>query len=614
MLERTLNEEQYDILRNCGEFYQSIIEYNPDAIFFYDCESHFLSANPAAIQLLGYTVEELQMHSANFLVAPAYREKRKQYFQQVLQGTPQEFEEVIMAKNGQQVEVSMKYLPTYIDGNIIGIHAIARDITMKRSMERELKAITERYQSLFDYTTDAVSITDLNRCVINVNQAFEQLFGFRRDDLIGNQSPIVPTELLLEQAGFRYTLLAGGTITGIETKRKCKDGKLLDVSLTYSTIRDDHGEIIAFSGIYRNITNRKRMEAALIEAEAKYRALVEKSQVGVYIVQKERFAYVNPRFAEIAGYTTEEIIGKSPLKFCISQDREKLIYHIRRKDEGGGARYQIRGVKKDKSTVWVEVLGNHIPYNGQPAMIGTIVDISDLKQTEEVLRKSDKLNIVGELAAGVAHELRNPLASIRGFIQLLQHGADIGQYAGVMLSEIDRINTIASEFLMLAKPQIVHYQFKDIRFILKSVISLINTQAIMNDIEIIEFLSDEVPMIKCEENHLKQVFINILKNSIDAMPGGGKIFIELFHSLNHEELIHIRIIDQGYGIPKDRLHKLGEPFYTTKEKGTGLGLMISYKIIEDHQGKIIIDSEENKGTTVEIMLPTALEITPQKLC
>ena len=140
--------------------------------------------------------------------------------------------------------------------------------------------------------------------------------------------------------------------------------------------------------------------------------------------------------------------------------------------------------------------------------------------------------------------------------------------------------------------------------------TLINTQAIMNNIQIfVEFESD-IPMIVCEENQLKQVFINILKNSIEAMPNGGKIDVKV--KVKEKDKVSICFIDQGSGIPEDRIPTLGEPFYTTKEKGTGLGLMTSYKIIESHDGELKISSKINEGTTVEVILPTIPQVEIEK--
>jgi two-component system, sporulation sensor kinase A len=266
-------------------------------------------------------------------------------------------------------------------------------------------------------------------------------------------------------------------------------------------------------------------------------------------------------------------------------------------------RYQARGRRRDGTIIHFEVHGTITTFHDKPAIIGTLIDLTERKKTEDLLRKSDKLAVVGQMAAGVAHEIRNPLTALRGFVQLLQSTVkEPRTYFDVMLSELDRINLIVSEFLFLAKPQIVHFEQNDLLVLLKKVVQLLETQAILSNIQIrLDFAP--VPWIYCDENQIKQVFVNVLKNAIEAMPRGGEILIQV--RSRDEDFVQVRIIDQGCGISQEQIRRLGEPFYTTKEKGTGLGLLVSYQIIEAHKGKIQIESELEKGTTVEVLLPVA---------
>jgi signal transduction histidine kinase len=234
-------------------------------------------------------------------------------------------------------------------------------------------------------------------------------------------------------------------------------------------------------------------------------------------------------------------------------------------------------------------------------------DITKLKENEELIRKSEKLSIVGELASAVAHEARNPLTSLKAFLQLFQYKAkkdEDKQYYSIMLSEVERINSIVSEFMILSKPQAITYQNRNIASLLTDVITLLEAISIMKNIEVTKEFEPNIPFIKCEGNQIKQVFINVFKNAIEAVPNNGKIDVQV-KRLEDDEVL-IRVMDNGRGIPHDLMPKLGEPFYTTKEKGTGLGLMVSYKIIAEHRGSIAIQSEMDKGTTVDIILPVSM--------
>ena len=170
-----------------------------------------------------------------------------------------------------------------------------------------------------------------------------------------------------------------------------------------------------------------------------------------------------------------------------------------------------------------------------------------------------------------------------------------------MMSELERIELITTEMLVLAKPQFIQYQPKSIENIIKSVITLLETQAIINNIQFVVAMEHHLPLVHCEENQLKQSFINLIKNAMEAMPDGGQIDIQLF--LVGDKTVRVLFQDRGYGMPEDVLARLGEPFYTTKERGTGLGIMITNKIIEDHHGQLVVESKVGEGTVVSVTLP-----------
>ncbi|MEH7178358.1 ATP-binding protein [Neobacillus vireti] len=229
-------------------------------------------------------------------------------------------------------------------------------------------------------------------------------------------------------------------------------------------------------------------------------------------------------------------------------------------------------------------------------------DITTLRQAEERLSRTEKLSLVGELSASVAHEIRNPLTSLKGFVQLLQMEDDNHQdYYQIMLDELNRINHIVGELLLLAKPQHIKYTEVAIQKILKDVISLLAVEANLYNVQIDFSFPKEDIILECEPNQLKQLFINLIKNSIEASKQDSKVAINL--GLTENGKITVTIKDNGCGISKERLQKMGEPFYSSKEKGTGLGLTVSYKIVQSHKGHIVFESEKDVGTTVTITIP-----------
>jgi PAS domain S-box-containing protein len=349
-------------------------------------------------------------------------------------------------------------------------------------------------------------------------------------------------------------------------------------------------------------------KSELQESEESNKRLLNLLPDPLVIHQDGRMVFINQEGLNLIGAKKpEEIIGKSILEFALPDYDEKIKQRINitYSDKENKLPFEIKIMNMKKEILDIETTGVAIMYNGKPAILTMVRDVTAINnQTNLLIRESDKLSLVGQLAAGIAHEIRNPLTSLRGFIQLLQYKSeDNREYCQIMLSEMDRINLIVSEFLILAKPHMVQYTVRDINQIISQVATLIGTQAIINNIHLDTKLTEGLPSISCEENQLKQVMINLIKNAIEAMPNGGTITVET--GMHDSEHLYIRIIDEGKGIPPERLNKLGEPFYTTKEHGTGLGLMVCYKIIENHLGKLLVHSEVDQGTTFEIILSTS---------
>ncbi|WP_442603417.1 ATP-binding protein [Paenibacillus sp. KN14-4R] len=340
-----------------------------------------------------------------------------------------------------------------------------------------------------------------------------------------------------------------------------------------------------------------------------FQLILNSAGEGIYGLNlKGRITFCNPSAAEMLGYEVSELIGASYTTILTGpNDGEVLKNHFLTLLEQNGCQQasscDYNFYRKDGKSIPVEYVLTPIQEEGRTTgAVVTFKDITDRKNTEEIIRKADKLSVIGELAAGVAHEIRNPLTTIRGFIQLLQSRAkqDSANF-GIMLDELDRINFIISELLFVAKPEDVIFKNKELLPILNNVILLLQAQATMNNVQlIIEYVTD-IPEMLCGENQLKQAFINILKNAIESMEHGGTIRIRV--QMDDDKHVSIEFADQGIGISAERIKKLGEPFYTTKEKGFGLGLMITFQIVKRHQGTIRIASPENGGTLVTVTLP-----------
>lgn len=235
-------------------------------------------------------------------------------------------------------------------------------------------------------------------------------------------------------------------------------------------------------------------------------------------------------------------------------------------------------------------------------------DITQRKETEQMLLNTEKLAAVGQMAASAAHEIRNPLTTIRGFIQLLRPSFFDQEHFNLVLEEIDRINLIISEFLILSKPQATCFGEQNLIQILHDTIALSQPQASMSNVQIEKCFDDPSPVfIYGDGNQLKQVFINLFKNSMDAMPGGGTLSVDVHMNVQGEAVAVVS--DKGVGMTNEQLGQLGTPFYTTKKDGTGLGLMVTQRILKQHGGSIDIQSTKGKGTTITLRFPVKKEET-----
>lgn len=306
---------------------------------------------------------------------------------------------------------------------------------------------------------------------------------------------------------------------------------------------------------------------------------------------------------EIEGYTLAELatIKASPFWNTLRDMAEDCL-----QKESGIKNMEISLRSAQGGTIYGKVAVNSVPgENGlQAGVLATIIPCDFLKASDADMARSEKLAVAGQLAAGAVHEIKNPLTSVRGFIQLLQQelsGNPKAEYIDIIIAEIDRVNNIVNEFLKLAKPAVPKRSSCSITALFEEIRVLMESEAFLKNV-IIEENFCHLPSVNIDKEQIKQVLINIIQNSFDAMPQGGRLTIHA-EPLKTEKKIKIQFNDTGCGMDKETQGRIFEPFFTTKEQGTGLGLAVSQQIIESHGGQIEIDSEPGVGTTTVIFLP-----------
>lgn len=527
--------------------------------------------------------------------------------------TPFKISLVYMLLGSLWIILSDRFMDIFNLSGVITIHStkglfyvLLTALVLYWWVTRLKKALTEsdeRYRILVEHSPEPLVVHSKGR-IVYINPAGAEIFGAASpEELIDYPIMNLVHPDYIDIAKERIRLIEEERVPTalIEQKLLRVDRQVIDVEVRAVPIIYLGKPAVQL--ICKDITERKRAQRMLEEREQSYKSLVENNPDAIFELDLNgRILNMNPATERITGYQQEELLHQSFCHFTVDGDYFKALnlFEASTKGESNSIEVAItnkRGYSVELSLKMVPIIIN----DKIDGVYGIAKDITERKKTDELLIKSEKLSVVGQLAAGVAHEIRNPLTSLRGFVQLLQIKMDnYNEYFQIMLTELDRINYIVSEFLVIAKPQAVCFEMKDLRKILHDVISLLDTQAILSDVQIHTTFDSEIPLINCEENQLKQVVINILKNAIEAMTEGG--IIEILMKVDDNKII-IQFIDQGCGISEDRIALLGEPFYTTKEKGTGLGLMVSQKIIEAHQGSLKIKSQIDIGTTVELILP-----------
>lgn len=318
-----------------------------------------------------------------------------------------------------------------------------------------------------------------------------------------------------------------------------------------------------------------------------------------------RIRSINPEAEKFLGMSSEELEGKDAGKLIDPKKSENAYAYFAQSLEGETVQFEtnIQSIRGEKRIIRVTIL----PIIVKKELLGAYAifrNVTNIRREEELMLMSEKLSVIGHLSAAVAHEIRNPLTSLKGFIQLMDMTREVDPlHTEIMLKEIDRINIIASEMLILGKKQDVTFLEIDLEDSLNQVYTLMKAESNLNNIEMELIMKEPAPvLIMADSMELKQLFINIIKNSIEAVGENGKIDISL-QIIDDYAMVIIR--DNGIGMEPERLERIGEPFYSIKEKGTGIGLAICQKIIHRLDGEMRFESEKAKGTTVTIRIPLA---------
>lgn len=534
--------------------------------------------------------------------------------------------------------------PLYNDTGIItGAIAVFEDITTRKKMEKELKAyqehlselveertkqleransdlhreiakhlITEqalslseiKYANIFHYCPDIITISTVKEGrYVEINDAFTELTGHKRHESIGHTVIDLgvwafPSErdVMVQQ------IQEQGSIRNFEMHLRVKSGEVR-VCIVSGGIIDIEGEPHLLC-VIKDITERKRMEEKLRLSEDRFSKAFHVSPTPMCIstLEEGRVVDINDSYCRVIGYSFNEIFGRAVNELGIwvnETDRTLVIKKIMKMESVRNR--EIHFLNKSGEIRLGLFSAVRLDIDGQLCLLNSLLDVTELKKMEVEMTRLDRLNLVGEMAASIGHEIRNPMTTVRGYLQILRENKDYIKeidYFDLMIEELDTANSIITEFLSLANNKMVEIKPGNLNSVINKLLPLVQANAMIKD-QYIKVELNSLPEVLLDEKEMRQLILNLVYNGLEAMSSSGSVTIKTFIEKGK---VVLAVEDQGCGIDHELLDKLGTPFFTTKEHGTGLGLAVCYRIAGRHNAKIDIETS-SAGTIFYIRFP-----------
>ena len=602
----------------------AIVESSQDAIIGFDFEGCITNWNRGAERMSGYSEEEALGKSMLFLMPETLLFDYTHCIADLKANRILEnFETIWVAKDGHRLDVSLTTSSILSsDGEMVGGSVIARDISARKAAEEALRKANET--SIYGSPIPIVAADRLGN-VTMWNGAAEETFGWAESEVRGRLNPIIPVDETDALSQLHRRMLNGETITGVALRRQKRTGEDVDISFSGTPVRDENGAVRGIVGFLTDITEQKRAEIALRQAEEKYRGIFENAVEGIY--QKTtngRFLSVNPALARMFGFNLPShfiaaFSEDQPVDYVEPEKRSE--FHTRMLEEGHVRDFQYQIRRQDGTPLWVSENAHEVcdPDGRVLYYEGTVEDISRHRELEEQIRQMQKIEAIGRLAGGVAHDFNNILMAISSYAELLSRKlpeADATRcYVDEIVRATDRGASLTQGLLAFSRKQVLSPQVVDLNTLIRDQINML--ERLLGETIVLKFQPGEnLGHTKVDPGQVQQVVMNLVINARDAMPDGGEVVIETANaeldcvgadpdSMPHSEYVMISVADNGCGISEATKPHIFEPFFTTKEqgKGTGLGLATVFGIVKQSAGQIFLQSELGVGTTFKVYLP-----------
>ncbi len=602
-------------LCNQLEFMQTLIDTIPNPIFFKDKAGRFINCNKAFEMYVGRGKEQILNQDISIL--ESYLE-------------PSDIDEILTIEQDLMKfphHVHHEYSFKHADGNTLdliinraaffdnagkfaGIVGVLTNISDKRKMERKLEKQLHFQQFLTDIIPAPIFFLNPRGHYFKCNQAFEEYTGKTREEIIGQAAAELPECVDLWEYYLSghidedvLTRTSGGKYF---TKFYHVDGSTRDVIINRAVYRNTEGVPAGLAGIILDITAQRSAERKLKEQVNFLGTLIETIPNPVYYRDLDgRLIECNRAYAELLGQPKDNLIGTQHFDMYSREQAEEFYISDLALLESGTSKLSYDSVIEFADGRKVDLLIHKtilFDNEGNPSgLLGALTDLTEHREMQQTMARLDQYRIIGEMAAAIGHEVRNPMTTVRGFLQLLNESDDFlgnKEYFDLMIEEIDRANSIITDFLSLGKDLHIELKPENLNRIIENSFLIFSTEARKHD-HLMKMILEEVPLIPLDCKQIRQLIFNLVRNGLEAMASPGTLTISTCKT--NDEIV-LSIQDQGSGIDKTILGKLGKPFVTTKEKGTGLGLAVCYSIVERHGAQLEVETTDN-GTIFYIKFP-----------
>jgi PAS domain S-box-containing protein len=609
-------------IREATKRFEKIAEMGEDGVIVFDEDSRIEFANQMASEIMGLPKDQILGREFFSLIG-----KRDEEFLEEMvmrgEGMGQKVctEMTLHTAPGQVKETEVCIAPTRSEDSRIKMYAYLRDITERKRFEKELKESEEKFRNLFERVQHGLFISTREGHFLDCNQAMMEMAGY------GNKEEFLKIDIAKDlyvkaedRRKFQKMVEQHGFVKDLEVEFKRRSGEKITVLLTAHTKRDEKGKIIGYEGLNIDISDRKRMERELKEANEFLMNLIEDSVDGIIVTNMKGDILIFNKGAEnILDYKAEEVVGKMNIRSIYPPGVAKEVMEKLRSPDFGGVgkltSFPIFHRRKDGEMIEGDLSASLI-YDEEEkeiASIGIFKDLRErlgmereLRETQQALLQSEKLAAMGKLTSQIAHELNNPIYGIMNTLELLKTEippeSKRRRILELSLSETQRLAEMLRNMLSFSKPEEEKKRSINMNDLAEGILLVMEKQMRESNIRVETYFDKDLPEVMASTNQMRQVMLNMFKNAKEAMPKGGTLTIRTSAEDNN---VLIQIRDTGVGIPEGLRNKIFEAFFTTKQKvkGVGLGLSVCYGIIKDHSGEIKVESEEEKGTLFTISLP-----------